>query len=172
MARADGSVKAVHAAPAASTRQTDREPNLARFRSGQKLTQSNQLGIGFLGEPPATNHNLAMEIGKVSDRSAKRGQAQLGKSAKYLAGPSEGHVGQATVKADGLKCRIATLQTGVPTERNSGCRSWLSIWARLSTRHDIGNGPQVSRELVKQSVKIKHHSVPIGISIALSEADM
>jgi hypothetical protein len=43
------------------------------------LAQSNQFGIGFLGEPPATNHNLAMEIGKVSDRSAKRGQAQLEK---------------------------------------------------------------------------------------------
>jgi hypothetical protein len=79
MARADGSVKAVHAAPPASTRQTDREAHLARCRSGQKLAQSNQLGIGFLGEPPATNHNLAMEIGKVSDRSQNEVRPSLRK---------------------------------------------------------------------------------------------
>jgi len=80
--------------------------DLARGRSRKKLTERDQVRIGRLVEPFAAFDEFIAEVSEVSDRTAKRGQAQLQKSRKDLAGAARDRF---SIHPDELPYRISVL---------------------------------------------------------------
>src|SRR5262245_61692484 len=56
--------------------ESDRRTHHAAGRTRQRLAQGDQIGIALLMDPLPTVHVLLVEVAKVSDWAAERGQAQ------------------------------------------------------------------------------------------------
>src|ERR1039458_258906 len=56
-------------AQVARAQEADRKSDLAAGRTGQKLTQSHEIRVGLLVEPPTAHDEFLAEVAEVSDRS-------------------------------------------------------------------------------------------------------
>ena len=75
-------------AEAAGTARPDRDPELARRRSGQEARERDELGEVALVEPGATLDVLGPEVPDVRDGPAERGDAEAPRHPQHLEGRS------------------------------------------------------------------------------------
>ena len=73
---------------AAAAQDAERKADLARRRSGQELTEGDEVAVACFVDPLAAQNELVAEVSQVRDRAAERGQPEAQKDQQHLDGIS------------------------------------------------------------------------------------